>query len=465
MRNVPTRSERLTGRTRPCCVGWSAAITSGSGRGPTKRAAGARAARGPVLPCAPTPRPEVDGEEAQLTLAAHDHDVGPPPIEGAAVSQGGEVCLTPVVDAMADGEAGREATEERLGTFSAGAIRTRHRAGRDFDVPLRCRKHAPHRRLVLHFLEGDDVGIERLHLPRDCRIVRPFSRNAALEVRVLQKLEIPRGDPQPAGLRAGAKERQHQQRCDSRTSSPTRRALAAIGLACGGIVECCQSHRCAPPGNRAEAGWNDTPERGVNRNVAIPKVDRQSGSSPDVLGRAPFAVHCSQSLRPSCRRATMRSGASFLHSGSGTASAMLDSALRTPAQSARLAAAAHASTVHRHRRVRHAKGSTPDALLFPASPAARRRGHRLEIILVDNGSPNPLDLSGLPQPLPRPVRLVRVNPNEALPSPVRCINAAVRDHTTGERLMICIDGARLASMYLVRRSVDVLTRHPVLMAA
>ena len=83
-----------------------------------------------------------------------------------------------------------------------------------------------------------------------------------------------------------------------------------------------------------------------------------------------------------------------------------------------------------------------------------------EIIVVDNGSPDALELSGLPRPPPRPLRLVRVSPEEALPSPVRCINAALRDHATGERLMICIDGARMASAYLVRRSVDVLARYP-----
>ena len=83
-----------------------------------------------------------------------------------------------------------------------------------------------------------------------------------------------------------------------------------------------------------------------------------------------------------------------------------------------------------------------------------------EIIVVDNASPRALDLGGLPRPLPRPVRLVRVSPDEALPSPVACINAAVRDHSIGEWLMICVDGARMASAYLDRRSVDILTRHP-----
>lgn len=82
-----------------------------------------------------------------------------------------------------------------------------------------------------------------------------------------------------------------------------------------------------------------------------------------------------------------------------------------------------------------------------------------EIVVVDNGSPSALSLSNLPLPPPRPIRLVRVNPSEASPSPVACINAAVRDHTIGDWLMICVDGARMASSYLVRRSVDILTRH------
>ena len=83
-----------------------------------------------------------------------------------------------------------------------------------------------------------------------------------------------------------------------------------------------------------------------------------------------------------------------------------------------------------------------------------------EIIVVDNGSPEPLDLGDMVAAAPRPVRLVRVAPDAASPSPVVCINAAVRDHATGDRLMVCIDGARLASSHLVRRTADVLSRHP-----
>ena len=87
-------------------------------------------------------------------------------------------------------------------------------------------------------------------------------------------------------------------------------------------------------------------------------------------------------------------------------------------------------------------------------------GLAYEIVVVDNGSPEPLDLAGVPGIAPRPVRLVRVAPDAASPSPAGCINRAVREHCTADRLMICIDGARLASSHLIRRTVDVLSRHP-----
>ena len=82
-----------------------------------------------------------------------------------------------------------------------------------------------------------------------------------------------------------------------------------------------------------------------------------------------------------------------------------------------------------------------------------------EIVVVDNGSPEPLDLGEAVAAAARPVRIVRVEPKNASASPAACINAAVRDHATGDRLMVCIDGARLASSHLVRRTADVLGRH------
>ena len=83
-----------------------------------------------------------------------------------------------------------------------------------------------------------------------------------------------------------------------------------------------------------------------------------------------------------------------------------------------------------------------------------------EIIVVDNGSPEPLDIDGAVAAAARPVRLVRVAPEDASASPASSINRAVREHATGDRLMVCIDGARLASSHLVRRTADVLARHP-----
>ena len=83
-----------------------------------------------------------------------------------------------------------------------------------------------------------------------------------------------------------------------------------------------------------------------------------------------------------------------------------------------------------------------------------------EIIVVDNGSPERLDLDDILATAPRLVRLVRLAPDDTSASPVSCINMAVRDHSTGDRLMICIDGARLASSHLVRRTTDILSRHP-----
>ena len=83
-----------------------------------------------------------------------------------------------------------------------------------------------------------------------------------------------------------------------------------------------------------------------------------------------------------------------------------------------------------------------------------------EIIVIDNGSPEPLDLGDIAERAPRTARLVRVPPDRASASPVRSINSAVREHSTGELVMICIDGARIASSHLVRRTIDVLERHP-----
>ena len=83
-----------------------------------------------------------------------------------------------------------------------------------------------------------------------------------------------------------------------------------------------------------------------------------------------------------------------------------------------------------------------------------------EVIVIDNGSPERLDIDELVACSRDRVHLVRIAPEDALVSPVRCINEVVRQYATGDLLMVCIDGARLASSHLVCRSVGALTRHP-----
>ena len=95
-------------------------------------------------------------------------------------------------------------------------------------------------------------------------------------------------------------------------------------------------------------------------------------------------------------------------------------------------------------------------------PPAQRlvNGLDYELVVVDNGSPEPLNLEGIPTPGRQFVHLVRIDPGKASVSPAACINHVVRKYTSGERILICIDGARLASSHLVRRTVDVLARYP-----
>ena len=83
-----------------------------------------------------------------------------------------------------------------------------------------------------------------------------------------------------------------------------------------------------------------------------------------------------------------------------------------------------------------------------------------EIIVIDNGSPEALDLDAVLERSPRPVRVDRIDMPVARTSPAHAINVAVRDRVRAERVMICIDGARLPSAYLVRRTADTLTRYP-----
>jgi len=102
----------------------------------------------------------------------------------------------------------------------------------------------------------------------------------------------------------------------------------------------------------------------------------------------------------------------------------------------------------------------PRTLLSSLPPLQRHvDGIEYEVILIDNGSAAPLSVGGV-DPMGVPVRVVRVPPEDAAASPVFCINEAVDRHARGRFLLVCIDGARLLSSHLVRRTVDTLSRHP-----
>lgn len=100
-------------------------------------------------------------------------------------------------------------------------------------------------------------------------------------------------------------------------------------------------------------------------------------------------------------------------------------------------------------------------VLQSALPPLQRAvsGHDYEVIVIDNGADPALSLDGI-DPGGVNLRLERVPPEDARPSPVFAINDCVTRLAQGRFVMICIDGARLFSPYLVRRSLDVLMRAP-----
>lgn len=77
-----------------------------------------------------------------------------------------------------------------------------------------------------------------------------------------------------------------------------------------------------------------------------------------------------------------------------------------------------------------------------------------EVIVVDNGSAEPLDAS-LVQSFGLNFRLIRLGGS---PSPAPAINTAVAQ-ANGEAISICIDGARMLSPGIVRRTLQALRIH------
>ena len=84
------------------------------------------------------------------------------------------------------------------------------------------------------------------------------------------------------------------------------------------------------------------------------------------------------------------------------------------------------------------------------SPAMQRdvRSSDYEIIVVDNGSTKPFDENKCRQ-WGADLRVLRIAPSSALPSPVRAINAGI-EQARGPLVGVMIDGARLASPGLVK---------------
>lgn len=82
-----------------------------------------------------------------------------------------------------------------------------------------------------------------------------------------------------------------------------------------------------------------------------------------------------------------------------------------------------------------------------------------EVIVIDNGAPQALslgavDFGGVS------VTLHRISSQESHPSPVFAMNACAAEQAQGRFVMLCIDGARMFSPYLVRRTLDALARAP-----
>lgn len=77
-----------------------------------------------------------------------------------------------------------------------------------------------------------------------------------------------------------------------------------------------------------------------------------------------------------------------------------------------------------------------------------------EVIVVDNGSAEPLDAS-LVQSFGLNFRLIRL---DGSPSPAPAINTAVAQ-ANGEAISVCIDGARMLSPGIVRRTLQALQIH------
>lgn len=99
--------------------------------------------------------------------------------------------------------------------------------------------------------------------------------------------------------------------------------------------------------------------------------------------------------------------------------------------------------------------------IFSALPPSQKAVQDIdyEVIVIDNGSPKPLDLEHFSSGEVS-LRLIHIDPSEAEASPVSCINRAIAEESLGRHVLVCIDGARMMSPYLVKRTYEALENFP-----
>ena len=99
---------------------------------------------------------------------------------------------------------------------------------------------------------------------------------------------------------------------------------------------------------------------------------------------------------------------------------------------------------------------TVESFLPPLQLGARDVSY--EIVILDNGSPTPVDRKTIPRAENVDVRVIRIE--SAKSSPVFALNDCVARHVRSENVMICIDGARMASAGIVVRAIENMQRDP-----
>ena len=203
-----------------------------------------------VLGRAPASGPQMHRQKPQIAAALAHGDVRAPALEGAAVPERREVGVAAPGEAAADGEAGREMADLRVGPVPAAARARHRRTGRHRHLPGRWREDAARRRFVLDFLEGDDIGIQGGDLARDGVVVGLGAAHATFPVGVVEVLQVPGGDAQLARVsrrcrRAKRNKEQEGKESDRGGGLAPKRWIGAGGAGAGRdavLAEAAASH-------------------------------------------------------------------------------------------------------------------------------------------------------------------------------------------------------------------------------